>query len=148
MAFAKRLCHASGVMVHLYRRLWVFILLASAVFELAIAVVLLVRPEIEAAQFHIAITPDTLSLAQILAEFAIFLALICGIAAWKALKGDPAARLLSLICGLHWAFFGVFLYFRYYEAKFLAMDTVRGVCLLVLPYLIARAESVTGTVDH
>jgi hypothetical protein len=129
-------------MIHLYRRLWVFILFASAVFELAIAVVLLVRPEVEAAQFHIAITPDTLSLAQILAEFAIFLTVICGVAAWKVLKRDPAAKLLSLICGLHWAFFGIFLYFRYYEVKFLAMDTVRGLCLLTLPYLVERAESV------
>ena len=123
-----------------FRKILIAILVGSAALELVIAILLFLRPELEAVQFHIAISHDTLSLAHIMAEFAIFLAVICMVAAWKVFKKDPAGSLLSILCGLHWICLGVGLFLRYYEVKFLVMDTMRGFCLLALPYWISHLE--------
>ena len=114
------------------------VLVLSTLFDLLISIVLFVRPEIEAAQFGVAMNPDTLFLAQVIGGLTLFFTAICGWTAWQLQRRGPEPTIILMFISVFLICTGIGLWLHFGQERYLLTDTLRG-CLILGLYL-ARAD--------
>ena len=110
----------------------------SFIFELVLTLGGFIDPAMMLSQFHVAVTPDTLFLAHVLALcFALVTALIAG-ALYSLMKKQQNYWFFAYTISIWWIFLGPSLYLKFGRIESLFLDTAKGLLLFLFSYLLRK----------
>lgn len=113
------------------KKLLVAVLTLSTIFEFIFAGAAFFSPEMTLTLFGIGATPDTRFMAFGLATTFVFIGLVCAFALQLIKEAHPHGWTLAILLGSWWIAVGVAIFAVFGKPDNLAVDSLKGVLILV-----------------
>ncbi|TGE22190.1 hypothetical protein E5K00_18250 [Hymenobacter aquaticus] len=114
------------------------LLFMALVIELVLTVGGFFAPELVLAQFGVGVSADTRFMAYALAWLLLFVSLVDAVALWQVWRRVPHYATLCYLLGFWWMGIGLGLYLTYHRLDNLALDTGKGLLIVLATWLSRR----------
>ena len=124
------------------RKLLIAVLILSLVIELGIAGGIFFAKDLISKQFGVAMNADTAFLSFIVGWLCIFVSMILALSIYYLWRGSSQYAPLCYAMGFFWIAIGIAVYISFGKPDNLAIDTVKGLLIVVLTVWTQRMEPV------
>jgi hypothetical protein len=129
------------------RSFLLFLMVFSSVWECVITLILFFKPEQQAEQYHMALTPESIYFGNVIGGFMILFSALCWWFSYQLWRRDPQAKVLGTIIGVFWVYMGVGLFIHQGAPPWVILDSVRGAVILILLH-IDREPVLRGAISQ